>query len=348
MPSAYKGFENEVKEDAVGKYITSNELYNSNSVFNEKTRPNLVFDIWYRESDGDIVFDDPKDKRYTKIEPHKNSDGIHKYHAYRWSKKKILSESADLEFVKNGKTFKIYTKRRDFDSTVVKDLITDITTNQGGAELKEMGIRGFDYPKPTILIEFLVSIAADKNATILDFFSGSGTTGHAVQRLNAKDGGQRQFILCTNNENGIAEKVTYPRIRSVINGYAKVESIPANVRYFKTAFVTKSDVSDDTRRSLIAKSTEVLCVKESTFKRILDNKKFKIYRNQERVTGVLFDLDAIDEFKEKLNATELPASVYVFSLTSDNFSEDFEDLKIQHRIRPIPEGILEVYRKIFI
>lgn len=347
MPSAYKGFENEVKEDAAGKYIISNELYNTNSVFNEVTRPNLVFDIWYRESDSDIRFDDPRDKRYTKIEPHKNSDGIHKYHAYRWSKRKILSESRDLEFIKNGKTFKIYTKRRDFDSTIVKDLITDITTNVGGAELKEMGIKGFNYPKPTILIEFLVSISAEKNATILDFFSGSGTTGHAVQRLNAKDGGKRQFILCTNNENGIAEQVTYPRIKSMINGYGKVKGIPSNVRYFKTSFVPKSDVSDDTRQSLIAKSTEMLCIKESTFRKVADNKKFKIYRNQEQSTGVLFDLDAIDEFKQKLDSTKLPTSIYVFSLTSDNFSEDFEDLKIKHSIRPIPEGILEVYRKIF-
>lgn len=165
--------------------------------------------------------------------------------------------------------------------------------------------------------------------------------------LNKEDGGKRQFILCTNNENGIAEEVTYPRLNNIINGYADVEGIPANVRYFKTAFIPKSKVSDDTRRSLIAKSTEMLCVKESTFKKVVNKNKFKIFRNQEQATGVLFDLDSIDEFKKKLDATELPASIYVFSLTSDNFSEDFQDLKIKHRIRPIPEGILEVYRKIF-
>lgn len=207
----------------------------------------------------------------------------------------------------------------------------------------------FDYPKSLYTVrDCLFAVVKDnQKASILDFFAGSGTTGHAVLELNKEDGGKRQFILCTNNENGIAEEVTYPRLNNIINGYADVEGIPANVRYFKTAFIPKSKVSDDTRRSLIAKSTEMLCVKESTFKKVVNKNKFKIFRNQEQATGVLFDLDSIDEFKKKLDATELPASIYVFSLTSDNFSEDFQDLKIKHRIRPIPEGILEVYRKIF-
>lgn len=207
----------------------------------------------------------------------------------------------------------------------------------------------FDYPKSLYTVrDCLFAVIKDnQRASILDFFAGSGTTGHAVLDLNKEDGGKRQFILCTNNENNIAEDVTYPRIKNVIRGYEDVEGIPADVRYFRTALIPKSEVSDDTRRSLIAKSTEMLCVKESTFKKVVDNKKFKIYRNQEQATGILFDLDAIEEFKKKLNETGLPANIYVFSLTSDNFSEDFEDLQIKHCIRPIPEGILEVYRKIF-
>lgn len=201
--------------------------------------------------------------------------------------------------------------------------------------------------KPVKLLKFLLNLHKNKNITVLDFFAGSGSTGHAVLEANRDDGGRRSFLLCTNNENGIAEEVTHPRIKNVVKGYSGYEGIPANVRYFKTAFVPRSDVSDDTRRSLISKSTEILCVKESTFTKVFDNKKFKIYRNQKQTTAILFDLDAIEEFKERLDTTGLPTSIYVFSLTSDNFSEDFDDLKIKHRIRPIPEGILEVYRKIF-
>ena len=58
-----------------------------------------------------------------------------------------------------------------------------------------------------------------KDAIILDIFAGSGTTGHAVLELNKKDGGNRQFILCTNNENNICTDVTYPRLKKVIEGY---------------------------------------------------------------------------------------------------------------------------------
>lgn len=79
----------------------------------------------------------------------------------------------------------------------------------------------FDYPKSLhAVVECLKAAAGKKkNATVLDFFAGSGTTGHAVLELNKIDGGNRSFILCTNNENNIAEEVTLPRLRNVINGY---------------------------------------------------------------------------------------------------------------------------------
>ena len=207
----------------------------------------------------------------------------------------------------------------------------------------------FPYPKSLFTVYEMISmfIRYKKNAVVLDYFAGSGTSGHAVLELNKTDDGKRSFILCTNNENKIAEEVTHARIKKVVEGYDDTKGIPANLRYFKTSFVQKSDVSDDTRRELIKKSSEMLCVKESTFKKVFDNKKYKIYQNSKQVTGILFDLDSLDEFKKKLDDTDLPASIYVFSLTSDAYNEDFSNLNIKHKLQPIPEGILEVYRKIF-
>ena len=77
---------------------------------------------------------------------------------------------------------------------------------------------------------------------MLDFFAGSGTTGHATLEMNKEDGGARQFILCTNNENNIAEEITYPRICNVIKGYRKsvkdeVVGLGGNLKYYRTAFV---------------------------------------------------------------------------------------------------------------
>ncbi len=217
--------------------------------------------------------------------------------------------------------------------------------------LKSMlGSKKFDYPKSLhAVIDTLIvsSIKTKKKSMVLDFFAGSGTTGHAVMNLNKEDGGCRQFFLCTNNENGIAEEVTYPRIKTVIDGYEGSEPIRTNLKYFKTNFIKRSEVSDDTRRELIKRSTEMICLKESTFKKTYDNKKFKIYQNSSAATGILFDLDAVDEFKQRLEKIGVLSHIYVFSLTSDVYDEDFADLKTKYRLRPIPEGILEVYRKIF-
>ena len=95
----------------------------------------------------------------------------------------------------------------------------------------------FDYPKPVRLIQRVLQIATQKDSTILDFFAGSGTTGHAVMKLNAEDGGNRRFILCTNNENNICREVTYERIKRVIDkeGYA------ASLKYFKVDYIPVSE-----------------------------------------------------------------------------------------------------------
>lgn len=124
----------------------------------------------------------------------------------------------------------------------------DVHHTQGASgELKALGIAGFATPKPTRLIERIIEIASCSDSIILDFFAGSGTTGHAVLKYNNNHpDSNRRFILCTNNESGICENVTYPRVTTVITGkrmdgsdYA--EAIPANVKYYRTDFVSKDD-----------------------------------------------------------------------------------------------------------
>jgi len=92
-------------------------------------------------------------------------------------------------------------------------------------ELKEIFSNPpFDSPKPIRLLLQILKIASNPDSIILDFFAGSGTTGHAVLDLNEKDGGDRQFILCQLNEktettpNGIACDVTSKRLKRVMTG----------------------------------------------------------------------------------------------------------------------------------
>lgn len=97
----------------------------------------------------------------------------------------------------------------------------------------------FDFPKSLWNVyDCLYSVVAQNiNACVLDFFAGSGTTGHAVMKLNEGDNGNRRFILCTNNENNICRDVTYERIKSVI---AK-EGYSASFKYYKVNYVPISD-----------------------------------------------------------------------------------------------------------
>ena len=104
-------------------------------------------------------------------------------------------------------------------------------------------------------MKFLIKILPNnKNAIVLDFFAGSGTTGQAVMALNEEDKGNRRFILCTNNENKIAEKITWERIYRVINGkgskaeeikweYSKAKKSLSNnsLKYLKIKLLDKID-----------------------------------------------------------------------------------------------------------
>ena len=108
----------------------------------------------------------------------------------------------------------------------------------------------FSYPKPISLIKKCINCNPNNDITVLDCFAGSGTTGQAVMELNAEDSGNRKFILCTNNENNICEDVTYQRLKTVITGIRKdgskySDGIPANLKYYKTDFVSKISKDDD-------------------------------------------------------------------------------------------------------
>ena len=125
-------------------------------------------------------------------------------------------------------------KQMLFLSDYIKEFEGDMWMDISTINLNKEGYVDFaNGKKPVKLISRCVATHLSKNALVLDFFAGSGTTGHAVMNLNAKDGGKRKFILVTNNENGICEKVTYERLKRVI----EKENYAARLKYYKIGYV---------------------------------------------------------------------------------------------------------------
>ena len=160
---------------------------------------------------------------------------------WRMKYEKIKALENDNRLVLTGNTLRVkdYWNERENEGKRVDTLWNDLPQNTAGSgELEAiMGTPNtFDNPKPTDLIKRCLEIGG-KDGIILDFFAGSGTTGHAVMKLNAEDGGSRRFILCTNNENNICREVTYERIKRVIDkeGYA------ASLKYFKVDYIPVSE-----------------------------------------------------------------------------------------------------------
>ena len=271
-----------------------------------------------------------------------------------WSKKKYEEGLANNEIIfKNGN---IYNKVR-YDGFAKKPFINIqklVSQQTAQKELDEMfGKRVFDHPKPPQLITWLISlIQNNESAIILDFFAGSGTTGQAVLDLNKKDNGNRKFILCTNNENNICTDVCYPRVGKVINGYKnskskKVAGLGGNLKYFKTDFVG-SDSTDKNKRDLVNKSAEMICVKEDIFDLIVDKGfDYKIYQKGKKFLGVIFDIDAIADFKKEAEKHKGNFVVYCFSYTEATPEKEFKGLKNKYVLKPIPAVILRIYLEIF-
>lgn len=213
-------------------------------------------------------------------------------------------------------------------------------------------VEDFPTQKPIGLIKYFLEVLSRPNAIILDFFAGSGSTGHAVLDLNHENKDNRKFILCTNNENNICTDVCYPRIKKVIEGYKnskgkKVDGLGGNLKYFKTDFVD-AEPTDKNKKKLTDQATEMLCIKEGTFEPVLDKKDFKIFKNSNHYTGIIFDQLTIPEFKKTIKDIKKGKfSVYVFSLSDETFDEEFADVKQKIKLSPIPEAILRVYRRIF-
>lgn len=219
MPSIYKGIDRQILKDDLGYYILSEELANHYAAANEKTRPNLVFNIHYNFETGEIKFSNIDDKTeyegFVKIPPKKNSCEDYKYFAWRWSKNKIIKEKHNLFFRKEGDVVKIYIKKRDLNKATLKDIIIGIRSSMANKELIELfGYNIFRGTAKPILLPYIFATQASDDEYVADFFAGTGTTAHAVIKLNREDKKRRKFILVEHGPH--FNDIIIPRIKKII------------------------------------------------------------------------------------------------------------------------------------
>lgn len=236
------------------------------------------------------------------------------------------------------------------------------TTENAGRQLTDIfdNQKLFDYPKPTSLIMYLINFVERNNLKILDFFAGSGTTLHAVMQLNAEDGGKRQCILCTNNENGICENVTYERNKRVINGYTKpngehVEGLhDNNLRYYKTDFISRTRTMKNMHK-LVALATDMLCIKENLYteqKRMngvrTHHQIFRYFDDGKKQMLIIYREEYIEEIVGIIEKMDIknPMRVYVFSPSEDPATLLFESVEDKVRLTALPAAIYNVYKRI--
>ncbi len=214
----------------------------------------------------------------------------------------------------------------------------------------------FDYPKSlhAVIDSIYPVISKREKAVVLDFFAGSGTTGHAVLELNKQDGGNRKFILCTNNENKICEEVTYERIKRVIKGYTnkkgeKVEGLGGNLSYYKTDLVNIEKlhkVSDEARIKVTYQAGEMIAVREDTLNEIEKNEWWQIFEGNGKVTAIYFkeNKDKLQELINLLEKKKMSTTLYIFGWGKNEYRNEYSTRNI--KVEDIPEPILEVYKEI--
>ncbi len=278
--------------------------------------------------------------------------------------------SLDLEYAEGGKTFapltvwnRVYHSASEYGSGILKKILSN---------------RHFPFPKSLYAVHDAIRFfVADKpDAIILDFFAGSGTTLHAVNLLNAEDGGHRHCIMVTNNEVsedeaksltangykpgdeewerlGIARYITWPRTQCSILG------VDVNGKPIEGNYMLTGNDETETKRSVkqIAIDTQGLFADNKFKKQIVSlfngeipqsavNDDTRYLVSDDWKYAVLFDTAATDDFIDELSENQSASQIFVFTADGKTFrtiknriADDVPPLvKKEPRTRPMSEG----------
>lgn len=319
----------DLSKDEDGNYVhnSGKRILVGKNEFNEEVKDfssDKHYSVYYNKETNDMVLrkeakisDEDEDLKYAGYEryySYKNNHFVlntYSYHKfYELFQKNALAFKDKKIYEKNYSTMirmKSMVINKSYKAIIdnkEKDFQIDVKTTSAGTELKKIfntDVIPFNNPKNTGLIKLLLSLIENKNALVLDFFAGSGTTAQAVLELNKEDKGNRRFILCNNNENNICEDITYERTKRVIKGYADVKGLPANLKYLKTNYIPR----ENSERNNIYANTlkDITNLIELENGKIIDNTKICLFKTE----------DEIDNFSQNIDALKECEKVYITS-----------------------------------
>lgn len=300
-----------------------------------------------------------------------------KPNTWRWSVDKFKwgLENKFIVFKKNKNQWKVYIKQYQYvdnnNNIRVRQnpyrALIEFTNAKGSSELKQLlGENTFTFPKPVNLIKFILNLMPDKNLIILDFFAGSGTTGQAIIEQNQLDGGQRQFILCNNNEQnktnknvvapltvtekGICSEILYQRLKKVINGYDNNLPIAANLLYFKAQFIPVTPPLNILTKQIKQACITAICLKENIFTPYLHTANYAVFVQNNSCLIIYFEEDSCTDFNEQWLKTNkipnLPKILYYFNNPNNKHKTTLALNNIAVKLIPLP--ILELYKQLFV
>jgi len=179
-------------------------------------------------------------------------------------------------------------------------------------------------------------------------------------QLNAEDGGNRQCILVTNNENNICEEVTYERNKRVIQGYKNAKGIQVaglannNLRYYQSEYVGREHTHKN-KRELVLAATELLCIKEDIYTELaelnglkLNNKVVRCFSDKGKYMLVIYDEEAIETLLPLISAiiSHKKIKIYIFAPGQYPFTEEFEDVLDKVELCALPDAIYKAYANV--
>lgn len=280
---------------------------------------------------------------------------------WRWQHSTLCKDVEDVIVSRTKKTLSIYKKQRpelgDMPTRKPKSTLYKPSYSSGnGTNLlaQLVGDNDFDNPKPIELIKDFVHLSRNQNkeTIFLDFFAGSGTLAHAVMDKNFDDERFDKYIIVTNNENNIAEDITYQRLLKANEKY----NYNSNLEYLKTELLKydPNKHSDfDIKEFMVDKLTEIIKVRESCFELNIVTPFLSNFAHKEKSVYILHNIYNMkkSDYDEAINAlnNDKRNNINMYILSISNYSHYMNKISKANKnitFEPLPENFLKMLRKL--